>query len=416
VDIARPEIAEAKRKKRMMMTATGVVLFALAAFGISRLEPAVPTVDVGTVWIETVKRGPMVREVRGTGTLVPEEIRWIPAVTEGRVEAIIEQPGTRVTADTVILDLNDAQQLQVSLDAELRRRAAEAELRGLEARLDSQRLEQQSTLGRTRSQYEQARLRADADEELAKQGLVADINRQISRKASDELEKRVDFEDRRLRALEASIAAQLAAQGAAVEQVRAIEKLQKSRTDSLRVKAGIDGVLQQVSVEVGQRVTPGTILGKVVQPERLKAQLRIPETQARDLQVGLPAVIDTRNGKVSGTVARVDPAAQGGTVTVDVAIDGELPRGARPDMTVDGTIELERLDDVLFVGRPVHADEGTTIGLFRVDDAGIARRVSVSVGHTSVSTIEVRDGLAEGDRVVLSDMSTWDEYDSVKLD
>jgi HlyD family secretion protein len=271
-------------------------------------------------------------------------------------------------------------------------------------------------LGRTRSEYEQARLRANADEELAKQGLVANINRQISRQAADELEKRVEFEERRLEALESSIAAQLASQSAAVEQVRAIETLQRDRTDSLRVRAGIDGVLQQVAVEVGQQVTPGTILAKVVQPAKLKAQLRIAETQARDVQPGLPAVIDTRNGKVPGTVSRVDPAAQGGTVTVDVAIEGELPRGARPDMTVDGTIELERLDDVLFVGRPVHAAEDATIGLFRVGADGVARRVQVGIGRTSVSTIEVRSGLEEGDRVILSDMSAWDEYERLKLD
>jgi HlyD family secretion protein len=416
MDIARPDLAEAKRRRRLMWSAGGVILFAIAAFGLSRLEPAAPGVDAGTVWIETVKRGPMVREVRGTGTLVPEEIRWIPAVTAGRVEAILAQPGREVTADTVILDLNDPQQVQAGLDAALRSRAADAELRSLEARLESQNLEQQSMLGRTRSEYEQARLRANADEELARQGLVANINRQISRKAADELEKRVEFEERRLAALESSIAAQLASQSAAVEQVRAIEKLQRDRTDSLRVRAGIDGVLQQVAVEVGQQVTPGTILAKVVQPAKLKAQLRIAETQARDVQPGLPAVIDTRNGKVPGTVSRVDPAAQGGTVTVDVAIEGELPRGARPDMTVDGTIELERLDDVLFVGRPVHAAEDATIGLFRVGADGVARRVQVGIGRTSVSTIEVRSGLEEGDRVILSDMSAWDEYERLQLD
>lgn len=416
MDIARPDIAEAKKRRRLMWSAAGVLAFAIAALGISRLEPAAPSVDAGTVWIETVKRGPMLREVRGTGTLVPEEIRWIPAVTEGRVDAILVYPGTEVSADTVILDLNDPQQVQASLDAELRRRAADAELRSLEARLESQKLEQMSMLGRTRSEYEQARLRANADEELAKQGLVADINRQISKKAADELEKRVSFEEQRLAALESSIQAQMASQSAAVEQVRAIEELQKGRTESLRVRAGIDGVLQQVSVEVGQRVTPGTILAKVVQPQKLKAQLRIAETQARDVQVGLPALIDTRNGKVEGKVSRVDPAAQGGTVTVDIAIAGELPRGARPDMTVDGTIELERLDDVLFVGRPVHAAENASIGLFRVGEDGIATRVSVAVGRTSVSTIEVKNGLAEGDRVILSDMSAWDEYERVKLD
>jgi len=416
MDIARPDLAVAKRRKRQIWSAVGVVLFAIAAFGISRLEPAAPTVDAGTVWIETVKRGPMVREVRGTGTLVPEEIRWIPAVTEGRVESIVVQPGTRVAADTVILVLDDPEQVQSGLDAELRLRAADAELRSLEARLESQRLEQESVLGRTRSEYEQAKLRADADEVLASQGLVADINKQISRKAADELEKRVEFEKQRLAALQSSIEAQLASQRAAVAQVRAIEKLQSDRTDSLKVRAGIDGVLQQVSVEVGQRVTTGTILAKVVQPEKLKAQLRIAETQARDVTVGLPAMIDTRTGKVSGKVSRVDPAAQGGTVTVDVAIEDELPRGARPDMTVDGTIELERLDDVLYVGRPVHASEDATIGLFKLSDDGVARRVQVSVGRTSVSTIEVRDGLQEGDRVILSDMSAWDDYDRVKLD
>jgi len=415
MDIARPDLVVAKRRKRQLWTAVSVVLFALAAFGISRLEPAAPTVDAGTVWIETVKRGPMVREVRGTGTLVPVEIRWIPAVTEGRVESIVVQPGTRVTASTVILELDDPEQVQAGLDAELRLRASEAELRSLEARLESQRLEQQSVLGRTRSEYEQAKLRADADEALASQGLVADINRQISRKAADELEKRVEFEKQRLAALESSIEAQLASQRAAVAQVRAIEKLQSDRTGSLEVRAGIDGVLQQVSVEVGQRVTTGTILAKVVQPEKLKAQLRIAETQARDVTVDLPALIDTRTGKVSGRVSRVDPAAQGGTVTVDVAIDDELPRGARPDMTVDGTIELERLEDVLYVGRPVHASEDATIGLFKLSDDGVARRVQVSVGRTSVSTIEVRDGLQEGDRVILSDMSAWDDYDRVKL-
>jgi HlyD family secretion protein len=415
VDIARTGFVELRKKKRMALAAAAAVAVTIVVFALSRLEPAVPTVERTTLWTDTVKRGTMIRDVRGSGRLVPEEIRWIAASTEGRVEAVKVEPGATVTADTVILDLANPQQLQAALDAELSRRAAEADLLSLEARLESQQLEQRATLGRTRSEYEQARLRADADEELSRQGLVADINRRISQKSAEELEKRAAFEELRLEALRSSNAAQIAAQRAAVAQFAALERLKKSQADSLQVRAGIDGVLQQVSVEVGQQVAPGTSLAKVVRPEKLKAELRIAETQARDVTVGLEARIDTRNGIVRGRVSRVDPAAQAGTVTVDVALVEALPRGARPDLTVDGTIEIERLESVLHVSRPVHAEDGATISLFRVGADGAARRTSVAIGRTSVGSAEVVRGLDEGDVVVLSDMSAWDDEDRIRL-
>lgn len=415
MDIARTGFLETRNRKRAIYATIGVALFALAAFGVSRLEPAAPTVKRNTIWIEKVRRGPMVREVRGSGRLVPEGIRWISATTEGRLERILVQPGARVTADTIILQLSDPQQVQSGLDAGLRRRAAEADLQSLEAQLESSHLEHEAALGRLEAEHAQARLRGDADEELAKQGLVADITRKISANAAVELGNRVAFEKRRLQSLGAAHGAQIAAQKATVEQLRALERLQTQRTESLQVRAGIDGVLQQISIEEGQRVTAGTVLAKVVQPEKLKAELRIAETQARDITIGLPAVIDTRNGKVAGSVVRIDPAAQGGTVTIDVAIREPLPRGARPDMTVDGLIEIDRLDDVLFAGRPVNAQEDATVGLFRVDQEGNAQRVRVTIGRTSVSTVEIKDGLAEGDEVILSDMSPWDDHERLRI-
>lgn len=415
MDIVRTDFIATRQKRRIAIGATAALAISLAGFGLSRLGPAIPTVERASLWTDTVRRGTMIRDVRGTGRLVPEEIRWIAAATEGRVEAVRIQPGAAVTADTVILDLANPQQLQAALDAELSRRAAEADLRSLEARLESQLLEQQATLGRVRSEYEQAKLRADADEELARQGLVADINRRISQKSSEELEKRAVFEERRLDALRSSNDAQLAAERASVDQFAALERLKKSQADSLRVRAGIDGVLQQVSVEVGQQVAPGTSLAKVVRPERLKAELRIAETQARDVTIGLVARVDTRNGIVRGKVSRVDPAAQGGTVTVDVALLDPLPRGARPDLTVDGTIEIERLENALHVNRPVKAEEGATISLFVVGRDGTARRTSVAIGRTSVGSAEVVRGLAEGDVVVLSDTSAWDDENQLRL-
>lgn len=415
MDIVREGFAEKKKRRRILMTALGVVLVALVTFGISQLEPAAPAVERSTVWLDEVKRGPMLRQVRGTGSLVPEEIRWISAATEGRVEQIAVQPGSEVTADTVLMTLSDPQEMQSLLNSEWQLRAAEAELASLRSQLESQRLEQEAAAARLEAEYQQAKLRAETDRELAKQGLLSSINLKMSESNAAELEKRWTLEQQRLRTNASSVESRIAAQRAAVEQARAFHALRRQSVDSLQVRAGIDGVLQQVSVQAGQRVAPGTALARVVQPSRLKAELRIAETQAKDIQIGQNASIDTRNGVVQGTVSRIDPSVREGTVTVDVRIDGQLPRGARPDLTVDGTIELERLESVVYVGRPVHAQELSGGTIFRVSDSGEALRVPVEYGRSSVSTIEIVKGLNPGDKVILSDMSAWDEFDRVRL-
>jgi HlyD family secretion protein len=416
MDIARPSRAREKKIRRILLGSAGVVAALLITLGLSRLKPAAPSVERATLLIDKVKRGPMLREVRGLGTLVPEEIRWIPAATEGRVERIVVQPGSTVKADTVILELSNPEVELQALDAESELRAAEAQQAETKVRLESQRLDQQSTVAQVQSEAHQAQLQADADEQLANQGLVADLARKKSRAAAEELAKRQGIEAQRLEISGESIAAQLAVQQAQVEQRRAQARLRRSQFQALRVRAGIDGVLQQVPVEVGQRVTPGTNLARVAQPERLKAVVKVAETQARDVQNGQKATVDTRNGVIPAHVSRVDPAVLNGTVTVDLALDGKLPKGARPDLSVDGTIEIERLDDVLFVGRPAQAQPDALVTLFRLDEGDSeASRVKVKLGHSSVSTIEVVEGLKVGDQVVLSDMSAWDAYDRVRL-
>ncbi len=416
MDIARPSRAREKKIRRILLGSAGLVAALLITLGLSRLKPAAPSVERATLLIDNVKRGPMLREVRGLGTLVPEEIRWIPAATEGRVERIVVQPGSRVKADTVILELSNPEVEMQALDAQSQLRGAEAQLAELKVRLESSRLDQQATVARVESEAHQARLQADADDQLADQGLVADIQRKKSRAAADELVKREAIESQRLDISSDSTRAQLAVQEATVDQRRAEARLRRNQFQALHVRAGLDGILQQVPVEVGQRVTPGTNLARVAQPEKLKAVVKVAETQARDVQLGQKASVDTRNGVIAAHVSRVDPAVQNGTVTVDLALDGELPKGARPDLSVDGTIEIERLDDVLFVGRPAQAQPDALVTLFRLDETGReASRVKVKLGHSSVSTIEVRDGLKVGDQVVLSDMSAWDAYDRVRL-
>jgi HlyD family secretion protein len=352
VDIARPDLLEKKRKRRIAWGAAAAAAVVLLTVGVSRLKPAAPTVERATVVIDTVKRGEMVREVRGLGTLVPEDIRWIPAVTEARVERLVLLPGTTVTADSVVLELSNPELETQALDAESQARAAEARYTELKVRLESQLLDQKAAAARVAAESRQARLRADADAELAKSGLIAGLTLKLSQSAADELEHREQIEQQRLAIAGEAIEAQLRVQQAEVEQRRAQARLRRSQVDALRVRAGLEGVLQVVPVEVGQRVTPGTNLARVARPDRLKAVIRVPETQARDVVPGQRAVVDTRNGVVEARVVRVDPAVQGGTVTVDLTLVGELPKGARPDLTVDGTIELERLENVLHVGRP----------------------------------------------------------------
>jgi HlyD family secretion protein len=417
MDTERPDLARKRRGKRIRYGLIAGVVIALATLGISQLKPALPGVERGNTWIDQVKRGPLVRQVRGSGTLVPIEVNWISATTEARVERIMVQPGTIVGADTIIMELADPAQVQRDLDARFQLIASEADYASLKNRLDSERLDEQAAAAKLKADCEQARLRADADDEMARRGILPELTRRLSRNASDELANRYTVEVERLRIDRESIRTQLAAQNARVDGLRAQYELQQNRLSSLHVRAGIAGVLQQVSAEVGQPVTPGTILAKIVQPARLKAALKIAETQAKDIQLGQIALVDTRDGIVPGHVIRVDPAAQNGTVTVDVGPDGALPKGARPDLTVDGTIELERLSDVLYVGRPVHAEEGGSGSVFRLDSTQTtAKRVSVKFGRSSFSTIEVVDGLKEGDRIILSDTSQWDGFERIRLE
>ena len=418
MDIARPAIiARQRRTRRITYGAAAAVAVLLITLGLSRLKPAAPSVDRGTLVIDTVKRGGMLRQVRGLGTLVPEELRWIPAATEGRVERIVVQPGSTVTPDTIILELSNPELEMQALDAESQVRAAEAQAAELKVRLESQHLDQEAAAASVQADYAQARMRADTDQQLAEQGLVADLNRKLSRVAADQLENRNRIEQRRLAIAGDSIKAQLAGQQAQVEQKRVLARLRRNQVKAQAVRAGIGGMLQQVPVEVGQRVTPGTILAKVAEQNRLKAVIKVAETQAKDIQIGQPASIATRNGVVDGRVSRVDPAAQNGTVTVDVALTSELPKGARPDLSVDGTVELERLENILYVGRPAQGGQGPgPVGLFKLEEGGsTATRVTVRLGRASVSTVEVVGGLKEGDQVILSDTSAYDAVDRIRL-
>ena len=415
VDIARPDQRRKKRIRQATWATAATVVVLLITLGVSRLKPAAPSVDRATVWIDTVKRGPMVRQVRGTGTLVPEDTRWIPALTEGRVERKVLQPGAVVQAETIILELSNPELQQSTLEAELQLRGAEAQLRNRRAELESQILNQRASAASIQAEYRQARLQAEADAELAKDGLISSLTMKISTSRADDLENRWRIEQKRLEMAEQTLKSQIAVQEAEADRLRTLYQLRRSQLDDLRVRAGVPGVLQQVPVEVGARVAPGTNLARVADPARLKAELRIAETQAKDIQIGQIASVDTRNGVVAGRVSRIDPAATNGTVTVDVALEGELPKGARPDLTVDGTVELERLDNVIFVGRPAFGQESSTVGLFKLDGEGGAARIQVRLGRSSVNTIEVIDGLRPGDQVVLSDMSAWDAFDRVRL-
>src|SRR5262245_48500644 len=402
---------------RIIYAAAGVVVLLSVTIGLARLKPAAPTVERSAVWIDTVRRGPMLRQVRGLGTLVPEEIRWIPALTEGRVERILIQPGTQVDKDSVILELSNPQLDLDALDASWQLKAAEAEYVNLKVRLESQRLDQVAATATVEAGQKQARLQANADEALASQGLVSDITLKISQSRAEEMNTRLDIEQKRLAINNESIEAQLHVQEARLEQLRALAALKRRQVEGLKVRAGIAGVLQQLPVEVGQQIAPGATLAKVTVPGRLKAELRIAETQAKDILLDQKAAIDTRNGVVPGRVIRIDPAVQNGTVKVDVALEGALPKGARPDLSVDGTIELERLADVLQVGRPAFGQEESTVGLFRLEPGGReASRIEVKLERRSVNLIEIVEGLGEGDQVILSDSSAWDAFDRIKLD
>jgi HlyD family secretion protein len=417
MDIQRPASVKAQKTRRMVIAVIAVVLMlGGVTYGLTRLRPAAPSVDDATTWKDTVRRGPMVRDVRGLGTLVPEDIRWIPAQSQARVDRIVLRSGDTVRPDSVVLELSDPQLQRDALDAEFQLKAAEADYANLKVQVDSELASQKANEAAIRSDYEQAKLQHEVDEELRKEGLTSEVTSKLSKVRADSLAIRIKLEEERTRISGDSAKARLDAQRARVDTQKALYALRKSQLDALHVRAGINGVLQAVAVEVGQQVTPGTNLARVSDPKLLKAQIQIAETQAKDVAPLQKASIDTRNGIVEGHVTRIAAAPVNGTVTVDVVLDGPLPPGARPDLSVDGTIVLENLRDVLYVGRPVHGQAESTIGIFKLtSDGAEATRVNVKLGRASVNTIEVVSGLQVGDKVILSDMSQWDNVDRIRL-
>ena len=416
MDIQRPTNARVRRIRRIAGGTVALILVAGVTFGVSRLRPAAPTVDRATIWPDEVKRGPMLREVRGLGTLVPEEIRWIPAQTDSRVDRILIRPGAMVRPETIILELSDPQLQRDALDAEYQLRAAQADYANLKVQVNSELMNQKAAAAAVRSDYEQAKIQHEVDDKLFQQGIGSDVTARFSKVKEEQLSIRARLEDERTQIAAESSKARLDAQQARVEQQKALYQLRRSQVESLHVRAGINGVLQLVPVEVGQRVTPGGNVARVADPKKLKAEIKIAETQAKDVAIGQKASVDTRNGVVKGHVSRIDPSVLNGTVSVDVAIEDALPQGARPDLSVDGTIELENLKDVLYVGRPVRGQPDTTVGLFKLtEDGAEAVRVNVKLGRSSVNAVEILQGLRAGDKVILSDMSPWDAFDRIRL-
>ncbi len=415
VDIARPSQARKKRIRRILyISAAGVVVLGIS-YGVSRLKPAAPTVDRAVVWIDTVKRGDFTRQVRGSGVLTPEDIRWIPAQTKGRVEDIVLRPGAQVKPDTIILILDDPDVKQGVRDAELGYQAAKAAYDNRKADLQSALLAQEAATATVESQYKQAALELEANEQLAKDGLVSDLQLKQKRSAADDLKNRFAAEQNRLKITREGMTQQIAPQEADVNQKKAAWDLKRKQLEDMKVKAGMSGILQLVPVERGQQVGPGDKLARVADPTNLKAELRIAETQTKDIHPGQYAEVDTRNGIVKGHVSRIDPASSGGTVGVDVIMDGPLPPGSRPDLSVDGTIELQKLVNVVSVGRPAFGQENSTVTIFKVQPNGEATATKVKLGVASVNTIQVLEGLNPGDQVILSDMSQYDAFDRVQL-
>ncbi len=416
MDIQRTDLKQKARRRRMLaFGAAGACVLALAGF-VATLDPAAPAVDRAALWTDTVRRGEMLREVRGPGTLVPKEIRWIAAESAARVERILAKPGVAVQPDTVIMQLSDPELVNAKLAAEAELTAAQADYSARQMTLESQLLDQRANLAGTEAEFESARLLAEAEGELAAKGIISKLQFRRSQLTAQQLELRVGIEKQRVATFERTIGAQLAADRARIEQLEHVVRQRRRQVDDLSLKAGIAGVLQQVPVQEGQQVAPGTNLARVARPGELMAELRIPETQVKDVVLGQAVRVDTRNGVVAGQVTRIDPAVSNGSVLVDVELQGELPPGARPDLSVDGTIEIERLSDVLYVGRPAFGQADSDVRLFRVDpQSGIAQRIPVRLGRASVSLIEVQQGLQPGDEIILSDTSQWDEYDRLRL-
>ncbi|HXA57215.1 MAG TPA: efflux RND transporter periplasmic adaptor subunit [Candidatus Acidoferrum sp.] len=416
MDIARPDEKRKKRIRRTIYASVGLLVIVGIGLGLSRLTPAAPSVDRATIYTDGVKRGPMLRDVRGLGTLVPETTWTVPAATDGRVEKRYLLPGTPVKADTVILDLTNPNLEQQTLDAEYQLKGAQATLEQTKALLQNQLMDKRTTAAAVSSQYRTAEMQKETKDQLLANGLASTLDAKTAEVQAEELAKQNDLAQKEVDIFSNSIEAQLAVAQSTVDQKKALYQLNKSQLDRLHIKPGIDGVLQELDVDVGQQVTAGTVLLKVAQPTQLKAALQIAETQAKDIQIGQKASIDTHNGVIPGHVIRIDPAVLNGTRTVDVKLDGALPPGAVPQLSVEGTIEIERLADVMFVGRPVHGDENSKVGLFKLTpDGKEAVRVQVDLGRASVNAVEIRGGLQVGDQVILSDMSAEDNYDRVEL-
>ncbi|HMG33014.1 MAG TPA: HlyD family efflux transporter periplasmic adaptor subunit [Blastocatellia bacterium] len=416
MDIPRKSAARKKKIKQAIYLAVAIVVVGGITVGVSRLERADPTADGGTLLMDTVKRGSMVRQVRGLGTLLPLEIQLVPALSEGRIAKKLVQQGEHVKSDTILVELTNPVVEQAALDAESQFRAAEADTSSLKVQLEKELLDQKSSAANVEAQYKQARLEADVIESLYKQELKSKLERDLAEIKAKDLETRNELEQKRLSIAADEARAKLKSQEEKVDQLKQNAALKRHQVEQLKIRAGIDGILQLLFVEVGQQVTPGFTIARVYNPNKLKAELKVAETQVKDIALGQDVTIDTRNGVIQGKVIRIDPAAQNGTVTVDSSLEGELPKAARPELSVDGTIQLEKLDDILYVGRPVHGQERSTVGLFKVDPDGVrASRVQVKLGRSSVVAIEVVDGLKEGDRIILSDTSQWDSAERIRL-
>lgn len=416
MDITRPELTRRKNRRRIIIGISTAALFIAVGTALLRLEPAAPSVARASVWVDTVRQGEMLRQVRGPGVLAPKEIRWVSAQTAGRVERILVRPGAAVEPDTVIVEMSNPDLVQQTEEARFAVIAAEADLTERELRLSSQQLDMHIAVTNARTQYEGAKLQANAEKDLSERGIVSTIQYRRSELLAEQLKFRLEAEQERLAQFATSVNAQTASQRARIDQQRNAYERRLAQLESLQVKAGIAGVLQQVPVEEGQRVSLGANIARVARPDDLQAELRIAETRARDIQIGQLVKVDTRNGIVDGHVIRIDPAVQAGTVQVDVELDGELPRGARPDLSVDGSIELERLENVVYTGRPAFGQPNSTISLFKLIEGGReAIRVPVRLGHSSVNAIEIIQGLAPGEQVILSDTSAWADHDRIQL-
>ncbi|WP_395788546.1 efflux RND transporter periplasmic adaptor subunit [Aquimonas sp.] len=416
MDIQRLDLKQQARRRRIALIVAAVVALAALVGFVSRLDPAAPSVAKSSLWLDTVKQGDMLREVRGPGVLVPKEIRWIAAESNARVERIVVRPGAVVEADTVILELSNPEVVDQQLSAVSALTAAEADYTAKQMGLESQLLDQRAALAGIRADYEGARLQAEAETELAGRGIISRIQARRSELTSEQLKLREGIEVERIEKFEQTLRAQLAAERARIEQLKNVAELRRRQAEALKVRAGIAGVLQQVPVQEGQQVAAGTNLARVAKPGELMAELRISETQVKDILHGQQVRVDTRNGVVAGQVVRIDPAVQNGTVLVEVEFTEALPASARPDLSVDGTIEIERLQNVLYVGRPAYGQPESEVRLFRVDAEGQAQRVPVRIGRASVNLIEIQQGLAPGDQIILSDTSQWEGYERLRVD